>query len=176
MNSLRDHLLSRDCFPEYYSVILDESTMTATFLCFAYGTGKYVGYQAYKPNAPKKRSGDMKPSDLKYFSHAVDGELLIWGFEGCDFTDDRRLFVVEGIFDACKLQSMGLNAVAVLGNTPRFGPWARASGLTTIAVCDGDKAGHELARSCLYSVVCPEGEDPSSMTKESLYDLLRMFQ
>jgi hypothetical protein len=52
MQSLADHLKDRGVLP-MHNVIIDEETRTATFLLRAYGTGKYLGFQTYKPEGPR---------------------------------------------------------------------------------------------------------------------------
>lgn len=175
MITLRNHLLSRHLDPGRYNAIIDEVARIATFMCFAHGTNKFTGFQAYRPEGPKKLTKDdgLKPSDMRYFSHAVKGESMVWGFEACDFERSRKLYVCEGIFDASHFHWLGLNAVAVLGCTPRdFRSWASAQTLHTVAVCDGDHAGRGLAAACDNAVYCPPGHDPGSMSGCNLLMLL----
>ena len=98
---VRKHLLERGLNPELYTVSWDEETA-----CFALWnlSGQWVGYQQYRPFAPKTCHND--PREGRYFTWAKN-RLAVWGLETWDFRQDL-LFVTEGVFDACKLHNLGL--------------------------------------------------------------------
>lgn len=171
---LLQHLEARGLNVEHYNVVLDEETMTATFLLYTL-SGKLAGYQQYKPEAPKQ-SKELNPRDLKYFTWVNKETMVFFGFDRYD-PKNGRLYLVEGVFDAVALHNLGLNAVAVLGNSGKGAGAAvkdflMALGVPTTAVVDGDVAGLELGKCADAMVVCPPGEDPASMSKTDLMDLL----
>ena len=118
MTELERHLLSRGCDPKRYACHLDNEEFVATFMLYAPGTGKLVGYQQYRPFAPKTSDAAAKGlarQSLRYFTHDVEGELALFGTETLSMYDGP-VYLVEGIFDAVKLHALGLACLAVLGN------------------------------------------------------------
>lgn len=147
----------------YNSIVIAEDR--ATFLLYTL-SGKLSGFQTYKPGAPKtteKGAKGLSPRELRYFTYmtrATQGVLdnaLFFGFETFDW---RRsiCFVVEGIFDAVKLHSLGFNAVAVLANAPAtFRSWKRCyPHVRFVCLADNDAAGAQLAEQCDASFTVPE--------------------
>jgi len=170
---VKAHLHDRGLDPSRYNCSWDDET--ASFVLFNL-SGQLVGYQQYRPFAPK--SVRNNPKDGRYFTYAKD-KLAVWGLESFDYRDDV-LFVVEGVFDACKLHNLGVPAVAVLTNNPsQLKPWLGCLPRLTVAVCDNDKAGLKLAETCSKHVVCDFGKDLGDMSncqvrnflKEALPDL-----
>lgn len=173
--SLHNHLLRRGCNPENYHVHLDEATRTATFMLSAPGTGKIVGYHTYKPEGKKTSEGKgYNPKELRYFTkHLGTGEEpLFFGGDKLDF-GKRKLYLVEGIFDAVKFHTLGLNCIAVLGNNPKpLKEWLQASSFFVTGVLDDDAAGKALAKFCNRYYICDEGKDPGDMTVGELSNFL----
>lgn len=121
------------------------SSDTATFYLWNF-SGQLTGYHRYNPSLCKKH---------KYFTYGGG----VWGLEKFN-PELPTLFVVEGVFDACTLHNLGLNAIAVLGNNPKkLKSWLRTMPVITVAVCDGDSAGSKLANCCDYAVHCPSKLD-----------------
>lgn len=175
MNNLRTHLIARRCNPDTYHVHIDEENNTATFMLFNL-SGQMVGYQQYRPDRPKNtsggRAGGYNPYEMRYFTKIDRERFGFFGFPQLN-PEDRTLYVVEGLFDACALHSLGKNAIAVLCNNPKpMREQIQVLGYNTVAVCDGGREGRRLANVCNKSVTCPEGEDPSSMTEEALLNLI----
>lgn len=170
MNTLYKHLVSRGCNPLHYNVVLDEENNTATFFLYS-ATGKLTGYHAYKPGAPKTRDGKgFNPKDLRYYTHAVDGELCFFGAETLKHAGP--LYLVEGVFDAVKLHSLGLPCLAVLGNNPKpLRAFLKALNRPVVGVLDNDEAGRKLAAFCDKVYVC-ETKDPGEMTLGELENFL----
>lgn len=168
MLSVKEHLKARGLLPMHENqVVIDEENRTATFMLFS-ETGKYLGYQAYKPEGKKTSEGKgFNPKDLRYFTHAVPGEMPMFGAESLSF-QHGVLFVVEGVFDAVKFHALGIPCLAVLGNDPvRLRSYLRATGRCVFGFCDNDKAGLRLASSCNFLYVSP-GTDAGDMTSEEL--------
>lgn len=187
LQSLRDHLLSRSCDPDLYHVHVDESARVATFMLFAL-SGVVAGYQTYRPEGIKNTSEGRKlgltPRDLKYFTYVsrdatkTPFAVTVFGMERFDFRK-KTLYVVEGIFDAVKLHSMGLNAIAVLCNVQsnkqnksELRGWLDSLSMHVVGVLDNDPAGLMLAKVCDEYFVCPPGRDPGDMTTDELKELL----
>ena len=164
---VKAHLLERGLDPDLYTVSWDEETA-----CFALWnlSGQWVGYQQYRPFAPKTCRND--PREGRYFTWAKN-RLAVWGLETWHFRQDV-LFVTEGVFDACKLHNLGLPAVAVLANDPKsLRPWLGSLARLTVAVCDDDAAGAKLGRLCRVSLTSQGGKDLGDMTQQQVVDFLR---
>lgn len=182
-NSLREHLLSRGMDPNLYHVHLDETANVATLMLYTL-TGALVGYQTYRPdgikNTSEGRKLGIKPKELKYFTYVTRDEkkqqfsIAVFGMEMFDWRKDS-VYVVEGVFDAVKLHSLELNAIAVLCNDPKpLRSFFNALGMRVIGVLDGDAAGNELAKVCDETFVCPAGKDPGDMTLDELREMLKL--
>lgn len=169
MQTLREHLIDRGMLPMHeYNIVIDEETYTASFMLFS-ETGKYLGFQTYKPNGRKTHEGKgMDPRDLKYFTHAVPGEIPMFGVESLDFDNHRVVFLVEGIFDAMKFHSLCLPCLAVLGNNPlQLRSYLKATSSYVVGFCDNDEAGMKLAKLCHAFFIAPE-KDAGAMTTDEL--------
>lgn len=181
METLHQHLLSRGCDPLNYHVQVDEEARVATFFLYTL-TGQLAGYQTYRPegvkNTSEGRKLGFKPQELKYFTYVSRDEkkmqftVAVFGLENFDWKK-RTVYVVEGLFDAVKLHSLGLNAVAVLCNNPKpLRAFFKALGMRVVGVLDNDAAGLELAKVCDEYHLCPPGRDPGDMTPCELKELL----
>jgi hypothetical protein len=183
VQTLREHLLSRGLDPEKYSVVINEVERVATFPLFTL-TGQMVGYQTYRPEGVKNTSEGRKlgltPRELKYFTHVTCDKskqqysVAVFGMENFDWRKST-LYVVEGVFDAVKLHSLGLNAVAVLCNNPKpLRGFFKALGMRIVGVLDNDPAGLALSKTCDEYFVCPPNRDPGDMTTNELKELLKL--
>ncbi|AMQ65982.1 hypothetical protein AAY80_142 [Stenotrophomonas phage vB_SmaS-DLP_6] len=181
VTELERHLLERGCDPSRYACSLDHEEFVVTFFLFAPGTGKWTGYQQYRPFAPKtneaKKFGVKKPRDLRYFTHTCDDSVAVFGAETLSMYDGP-VYLVEGIFDAVKLHSLGLPCLAALGNGAarrgQFSPLAHllaVTGRKVIGVLDNDAAGLELGKLCHEVFVCTT-KDPGEMTLDELKEFL----
>lgn len=170
MTTLSEHLKERGILSSH-DVIIDEDSRTATFLLYSQ-IGKLQGFQTYKPDAPKyKPSKEFNPRDLRYFTHAVSGELPMFGTETLSY-NPHYVFLVEGVFDAVKFHALGHPCLAVLGNDPvRLRSFLSAISRRVVGFCDNDAAGRRLASSCDWFYFAPN-KDAGEMTKHELYDYL----
>jgi hypothetical protein len=164
---LKDHLEERGILP-MHKVVIDEENRVATFLLHAYGTGKLLGFQEYRPEGPKTNEAKGIPRRAyRYYPHTVEGELIYFGAESMHF-NPKVLFLVEGIFDAVKFHALGLPCVACLGNNPiRLQSFLDATSRLIIGFIDNDPAGMMLAGSCDMFYISPK-HDPGDMTTVEL--------
>jgi len=127
-------------------------------------TGRYTGYLQYNWKGEKKRRNDELG---RYFSHTTPYQTAVFGLQYHDIMKPE-LLVCEGVFDALTAIAAGYNAIAILSNTgKRIKNSLDIQGATTIAVCQGDKAGQKLAKLCQRAIYLPEGEDANSMGVEA---------
>ena len=134
-------------------VISVEDTVITFFLWNI--SGQLVGYQQYRPDAPKKQNN---PRCGRYFTYKTPGTVAVWGIESLCFSGP--VFVCEGIFDAARLTEKCKPALAVLSSNPGSSTrnFLRCLGRPTIAVCDNDAAGVQLAKHTTASIAVPEGD------------------
>ena len=151
-----EHLRDRQCDVSLHQPLLDMREEVATFLLWNL-SGQLVGYQQYRPCAPK---GSNDPRQGRYFTYRGN-HLAVFGVESLVYPGP--VFVVEGMFDACRFTNTQRPALAVLSNnpTPQVKEWLNSLGRLTVAVTDGDSAGSLLARVGHRSVSCPPGFDPA---------------
>lgn len=176
--ALLRHLASRGCDPALYACHLDHVTQQVTFMLFSPATGKIVGYQKYNHRGPKTCDGKgFHAQDLRYFTHVSDGELAVFGTE--TLNRPGPVYLVEGVFDAIKLHSVGLACLAALGNgaISKRGKGSplenqlRAMNRKVIGVLDNDVAGKTLANLCDEVFVCT-AKDPGDMSQDEVRELL----
>lgn len=142
-------------------------------------SNEWVGYQVYNPLAPKVR-GNNDPRAQKYWTYVVgnrrgEKKLAVWGLETYSWTD-KYLFVVEGIFDACRLHNLGLPCVATLCNDPKhLKSWLNTLSSKLVSVCDGDSAGLKLRNVSDESVLLNDGKDLGDMEEKEIMELLREY-
>lgn len=161
MIDMKLHLAQRFFVSEHYSgVVITDIDMTVLLWNLS---GEICGYQVYNPNNPKKAS---VPREAKYFTHVTEGKDAVWGLETVSWNREL-LFVTEGIFDAARLHSFGIPAIAVLGNNPsHLSSWLSTLSCKTIAAVQGDKAGLMLALSTNEAVFLHEGKDVGDLAAE----------
>lgn len=88
-------------------------------------------------------------------------------------TRDRRIYLTEGVFKSCRLHNIGLNSLAVLGNNPvHLKSWLHSLGYELISVCDGDRAGKDLAKIGHRAIYLPEGIYLDEMSNEDIENLV----
>lgn len=161
--NIETHLLDRRCDISLYSgVSLDLEKSVATFPLWNL-SGQWVGFQQYKPLAPK--SG-VKPSECKYFTYMtkVNGKSHQYAF-GLELLDISKpyCFIAEGIFDVTPIHLLGQNALALLTNNPKSLEFIKLMPYKTVALCDGDKAGEKLAKYADTVIRLPKNKDPGDM-------------
>jgi len=187
---LASHLRDRGVDPNRTHVIVDEDAGLATFILYNL-SGQIVGFQQYNPAGEKLRADTnkliqranelgVKPSDLmryftKIFDEGTTKKIGVWGAE----TLDERLyvFVVEGVFDAVKIQNTGEPCIAVLSNNPLpLRPWFRSLGKKMIGVLDNDAAGSKLANIVDMKMIVPNPyKDLGEMPQDEVHTLIMNF-
>lgn len=174
MSTVYNNLKDRYFDLALHTAWVDENEGVATFPLWNL-SGCLVGYQQYRPSANKKK--DNHPKMSRYFTYRKNKVVGVWGLES--WLLSNTLFVTEGVFDACRLTSMGYSAVATLSND-LDGPMKEwfymiRSHRPVVVVCDGDKAGRKLAKAGHRSHVMPEGTDLSDASEEYVKTLLLSY-
>ena len=140
------HLLQRYYDPSrYVHQHIDHQERVLTVLLHNL-SGQYVGFQQYRPDVKEKRHND--PRESRYFTYAPRDTSALWGFESYD-SSKADIYVVEGIFKAAALHSVGQNAVAVLTANPtkmKSLLWLLNIDHNVIAIGDNDAAGAQLVK------------------------------
>lgn len=163
------HLLSRHYDPTRYKhqfIDHDQRILTVSLHNLS---GQYVGFQQYRPDIKEKRNND--PRESRYFTYASRDVCALWGFESYDRTK-ADVYVVEGIFKAATLHSVGLNALAVLTANPvkmQSLLWLLAQTHNVIAIGDNDKAGAQLVKLVGRGF---QSDDVDEMTLDKVIDLI----
>lgn len=163
------HLLQRHYDPSrYIHQHIDHAERIVTFPLFNL-SGQYVGFQQYRPDETKKRNND--PRESRYFTYASRDSLALWGFETYDPTK-RDVYVVEGVFKAATLHSVGENALAVLTANPtkmKSLLWLLSANHNVIAIGDNDAAGAQLVKLVGSGF---QSDDLDEMTLEEAYQII----
>ena len=149
--NVREHLSLRGMDSERVHLIVDDASGVATFLLYNL-SGKMVGYQQYRPDAPKKMNGP----EGRYWTYLAKSQTAVWGLDTLS-PSAGRLFLTEGIFDAVKLHRQGEAAIALLGNggSPSLRQWLGVLPQKVIAVLDRDDAGSLLKKSADEYITVP---------------------
>ena len=144
MKTVLEHLKDRHVDLELHRPWIDEVERTATFWLYSQ-TGKFVGYQQYRPDADKTKNNH--PKEARYFTYRKQPTLAVWGLETLHLTP-HVVFLTEGIFDAARLTERGYSALAALTNNPTkdLRNWLSMLNRKVVAVCDNDAAGRRLAK------------------------------
>lgn len=143
------HLKKRHLDPkDYQSIYISEETGKAYFFLYSL-SGQIVGFQCYTPSAPK-RDHKLLDQERRYYTYLTKektGHVKLTAFGLERLTDKKKpIFLVEGIFDACRLHKLGLQSLALLGSSIGYlKPFLTALGYELIPVCEGDEAGQKLA-------------------------------
>lgn len=171
MDVLRHIVEERGLQPERYRVFADDET--ATFLLYNL-SGQIVGYQRYRPGAPKHHP---TREDERYFPEVSEQRhpgnrrtlaIAAWGLESLSYRDDV-LFLVEGIFDAVKLHNLDLPAIAVLANDPKhLAGWLRLLPRRMIVVADPDEGGAKLRKFGDVAITAEPHHDLGEMTTDQV--------
>lgn len=167
---MKKHLKER-FFTEhlYNSLTVTDESMTVMLWNLS---GQAVGYQVYSPLKPKKSA---VPQEAKYFTHVTKGHTAMFGTETIGW-NSPFMFITEGIFDAARLHSNGLPAIAVLGNNPlHLVSWFKTLPFTTVAAVQGDKAGLMLALSTDRAVFLPETHDVNDLDEQTFLKLFSPY-
>ncbi len=182
-----DHLKHRDV-PDTARVVVDTEENLAYFTLFNL-SGKLVGYMRYNPVGYKARGKWRKETTLLKYKTVVTKEndernishLALYGLHTLD--ERPFVFVVEGIFDAVKLETLKLPVIATLTNDPKklknfFFILSQTKDI--IAWLDRDVSGKKLRKIAKHVIVTPEpygdlGDMPNEEVKGAVgEELLRL--
>ena len=173
--SLRDHLISRGYNPEPLGSILSEEEGIVYFLLWNL-SGQLVGFQQYRPNAPKTGN---HPKDCRYYTYTTKignhSVPAIWGLHNYSL-ETKRIFIVEGIFDAVKLISAGECCFALLGNagSKSIQQWLSLLRVEKISILDADESSNGLKKlSDRWFVTPAPYKDLGEMPIEEVNNFLR---
>lgn len=166
-----DHLLSRGFFTgNYIGCNLDREC--ATFFLYNL-SGQLVGFQVYRPTADK--NWRLDPKEQRYFTHMSPGQIGVWGLESYR-SATLPLFLVEGVFEACRLHNFGLQCVAILGCNPEhLRNWLWSLPNPKICICQGDKAGKLLETYGDKVIQLADNTDVGDITDTELKLLLKEY-
>ena len=149
--NMREHLLTRHLDPDRYAVSWDDES--ACFLLFDL-SGRIVGYQQYRPGAPKMLKND--PREGRYYTYVTgkkeERRIALWGFESWDYSPGL-LFLTEGIFKSVMFHEIGVTSLATLSNNPKsIRQWLNLISLQRkiIVVGDNDGKTHSLRFPIIY--------------------------
>jgi len=159
---IKEHLQYRNLDTNLYnqSVVIDTDNNVCTFLLSDFND-KLTGYQQYNPIGEKLLRCNQ--ADSKYFTHVTKDMLGVFGLEYV--SDINIMFIVEGVFKACRFHNMGYNSIAVLTNNPikhidKFNQLSNR--YTTVVIPDPDKAGMKLTKYGTHFVIPDKSVDEMS--------------
>lgn len=175
VGKLYNHLASRHVNFDLHHVWLDETNQIATFPLYNLA-GTLLGYQQYRPEGSKAVNND--PRDGKYFTRKPNSpEPSYWGVESWNLSN--TLFLVEGLFDAARLTSLGYSALAVFTNNPGSNFMGFVSLLQkmrpVVVVCDNDAAGIKLAKYGHTHTTLSSGKDVSEADELELVEMVKYY-
>jgi len=135
------HLLDRGCL--YWNdrdIVVSDEMVVFMLRDFS---GKLVGYQNYRPFAERNHKNVKMARYFTYLPRKVTG---YFGLNSLHWT--KRVYLVEGVFKATKLHSLGLSAISLMGSETRqhkgqLGLLQRP----ITAIGDADAAGAKFAQS-----------------------------
>lgn len=149
--------------PDLYNLSIDAGVVS--FSLYTFG-GKQVGYQEYRPFAPRN-SANVR--EARYFTYLPRGTNGYFGAESLDWWPGR-FYVVEGVFKAAKLHRLGEPAVALMGSeVDRHLNQLNLLRRPYTAIGDNDDAGKKFARK-LGGFVSPR--DLDEMSDKEVEELL----
>lgn len=153
--------------------VLDEVERVATFYLWNL-SGQLVGYQQYRPEGEKKPNNN--PREGKYYTYRKQPTVVVWGVESLHLTP-HVVFLTEGVFDAARLTERGVSALAILSCNTGWDlrNWLSMLNRKVVAVCDGDKAGAQLAKFGNVSLCMLGGKDLGDADDATVDMLVREF-
>lgn len=172
---LLQHLKDRHLNVDLHRPCISQDDGTVTFFLYNL-SGQMVGYQQYRPD--KSKLENNHPKEGRYFTYRTPGSIAVFGLESLDLKQDI-VFVTEGIFDAARLTSRGVPALAVLSNDPPqdIRNFLHSLGRTVVAVCDRDAAGRKLAKLGHHAVFTDDKDlgDSDDAFVDALIDRFRGY-
>ena len=146
----------------YHNLGIGEGVVT--FPLYEFG-GRMVGYQDYRPFAPRN---SKNVREARYFTYLPK---KVFGYFGLEFLEwPGPVYLVEGVFKAAKLHRLGLPAIALMGSeTKQHMNQLKFMGRPYIGIGDNDKAGQKFADE-LNGFTSPT--DLDEMTDDEVKELL----
>ena len=171
--NLKQHLIDRGVDFNIHQPILTEDE--AYFLLYNL-SGQIVGYQKYNPTYPSRGTNNRQTRDRRYYNYVTSGQIGVFGLESYSL-NTRVVFVVEGVFDACRLTRRGVCALAMLTNDPSSSMknFLLGLGKTLVAICDNDKSGNKLRRAAHYSETVIGAKDLGDSPEEYVSFLIKKY-
>lgn len=141
-----EHLLDRHLQPwNYPGLGVDAGVVSFPLYDFS---GKRVGYQDYRPFAERNCRNVREARYFTYLPRGVNGYFGTESFLGARMQPDWNVYVVEGVFKAAALHSLGFPALALMGSeTARHKQQLDLLPYKFVAVGDNDDAGRKFARN-----------------------------
>lgn len=167
------HLKSRHLNVDLHRPVIDDVERVATFYMWNL-SGSLVGFQQYRPEGEKKPNNNPKIG--KYYTYRKQPTLCVWGVESLYLTP-HVLFITEGIFDAARLTERGVSAIAVLSSNMGWDlhNWLSMLNRKVVVICDGDKAGAQLAKFGDISLCLLGGKDLGEADDATVDMLIKEF-
>lgn len=175
METVSEYLVRRNVCLDLHRPVVDETERTATFLLYNL-TGQLVGYQQHRPDADKSPK-KLGPKHARYFTYRKQPTHGVFGLESL-YQGKGPVFLTEGVFDACRLTSLGQSALAVCCNNPPkdFVNWLLLLQRKVVVVADNDVAGRKLVKFGDFVEFCPElGQDLSDCSQDFVNYLLNKY-
>jgi hypothetical protein len=175
METVAEYLRRRHVNFELHRPVVDEAERTATFLFFNL-SGQLVGYQQHRPDVGKSPQ-KVGPKAARYFTYRKQPTHGVFGLESL-YQNNGPVFLTEGVFDACRLTSLGQAALAVCCNDPPkdLGNWLLLLRRKVVVVADNDAAGRKLAKFGDCVEFCPgEGQDLGDCPQDFVTHLLNKY-
>lgn len=134
-------------------------------------TKQLAGIQVYNWKGEKVRNNQGR-----YVTHVLKSTPVVFGLEYI-YDASKTVYIVEGVMDCLSLRRLGVQAIAMLSNNaPKAIKKLLLDTLpNSVAVCDGDGAGRELAKYAHDAIFLEEGNDPNSMSLAELQHVLDSY-
>ena len=111
-------------------------------------SGKRVGYQDYRPFAERNCKNIRAARYFTYLPRGVNGYFGTESFLDKRMQPGWNVYLVEGVFKAAALHSLGFPAMALMGSeTKRHESQLSLLPYKFVAIGDNDDAGRKFARS-----------------------------
>lgn len=175
METVNQYLRRRHVNLNLHCPLVDEHERTATFLLYNL-SGQLVGYQQHRPDV-RKTPQKLGPKAARYFTYRKQPTHGVFGLESLH-QSDGPVFLTEGVFDACRLTSLGQSALAVCCNDPPkdFANWLLPLRRKVVVVADNDSAGRKLAKFGDCAEFCPEpSQDLGDCSQDFVTHLLHKY-
>jgi hypothetical protein len=170
---MKIHLISRYVDVRLHRPIITEQT--ATFLLYNYNE-QLVGWQRYAPNNKHLSNNSFSG---KYYTYRSNSQIAVFGLESVNI-DSRVIFITEGIFDAVRLTSHEIPAIALLTNAPNSSMlnFLVCLGRKLVGVCDNDDGGRFLKNrlsKITNTFYTPSAKDLGECSELEVKNLINKF-